>query len=240
VPSLAERLPGWDVLIQLARWSSAVGDLLYWGDLCPSDLILHPLQSVRAIGRGIADGAGTMLLFPFLRRGDHPPRRRHAATTIALRAIRTIGSGRRIPIRPNYHFAGQQACFEAPDRDTPRCSPPPHQDVKISHPEHGGNGESREVVNQWLPWRPVDLPTSRAEPSLLQGPLPHRLLRQITTRLRFSMRTANLFDCATGLVVLSGHGEKGHTMIETVTAFLGLVSAGIFLAHALDGLRSRA
>jgi hypothetical protein len=29
-------------------------------------------------------------------------------------------------------------------------------------------------------------------------------------------------------------------MIETVTALLGLVSAGIFLAHALDGLRSRA
>jgi hypothetical protein len=29
-------------------------------------------------------------------------------------------------------------------------------------------------------------------------------------------------------------------MIETVTAFLGLVSVGIFLAHAFDGLRSRA
>jgi hypothetical protein len=29
-------------------------------------------------------------------------------------------------------------------------------------------------------------------------------------------------------------------MIETVTAFLGLVSAGIFLAHAFEGFRSRA
>jgi len=28
-------------------------------------------------------------------------------------------------------------------------------------------------------------------------------------------------------------------MIETVTAFLGLVSVGIFLAHAFDGFRSR-
>jgi len=28
-------------------------------------------------------------------------------------------------------------------------------------------------------------------------------------------------------------------MIETVTAFLGLISAGIFLAHAFDGFRSR-
>jgi hypothetical protein len=29
-------------------------------------------------------------------------------------------------------------------------------------------------------------------------------------------------------------------MIETVTAFLGLISVAIFLAHAFDGLRSRA
>jgi hypothetical protein len=29
-------------------------------------------------------------------------------------------------------------------------------------------------------------------------------------------------------------------MIETVTAFLGLFSAGIFLAHAFEGYRSRA
>jgi hypothetical protein len=29
-------------------------------------------------------------------------------------------------------------------------------------------------------------------------------------------------------------------MIETVTALMGLVSAGIFLAHAFEGYRSRA
>jgi hypothetical protein len=29
-------------------------------------------------------------------------------------------------------------------------------------------------------------------------------------------------------------------MIETVTAFLGLISGGIFLAHAFEGFRSRA
>jgi hypothetical protein len=29
-------------------------------------------------------------------------------------------------------------------------------------------------------------------------------------------------------------------MIETVTAVLGLMSAGIFIAHAFDGFRSRA
>jgi hypothetical protein len=28
-------------------------------------------------------------------------------------------------------------------------------------------------------------------------------------------------------------------MIETITAFMGLLSAGIFLAHGLDGFRSK-
>ena len=36
-------------------------------------------------------------------------------------------------------------------------------------------------------------------------------------------------------------GRKGSSeMIETVTAVMGLVSAGIFLAHAYEGFRSRA
>jgi hypothetical protein len=65
VLSLAAWLPGGYVLIKLALWSSVVGDLLYLGDMYPSDLIFHPLQSVRAIVRGIADDAGTMLLFLF-------------------------------------------------------------------------------------------------------------------------------------------------------------------------------
>jgi len=29
-------------------------------------------------------------------------------------------------------------------------------------------------------------------------------------------------------------------MIETVTAFMGLISAGVFLAHVFEGVRSRA
>jgi hypothetical protein len=29
--------------------------------------------------------------------------------------------------------------------------------MKIPHPERGGNGESRRVVNQWLPWLSVNL-----------------------------------------------------------------------------------
>lgn len=33
--------------------------------------------------------------------------------------------------------------------------------------------------------------------------------------------------------------KDGFAMIETVTAFFGLISASIFLAHAFDGYRSR-
>jgi hypothetical protein len=58
-------LAAWPVFIKLALWSSVVGDLLYLGDLHLSDLIFHPLQSVRAIVHGIAEDAGTLLLFLF-------------------------------------------------------------------------------------------------------------------------------------------------------------------------------
>jgi hypothetical protein len=34
--------------------------------------------------------------------------------------------------------------------------------------------------------------------------------------------------------------QRTFAMIETITAVLGLVSAGIFLAHAFEGFRSRA
>jgi hypothetical protein len=34
-------------------------------------------------------------------------------------------------------------------------------------------------------------------------------------------------------------GARTLAMIETVTALFGLISAGIFLAHAFDGYRSR-
>jgi hypothetical protein len=40
-------------------------------------------------------------------------------------------------------------------------------------------------------------------------------------------------------LVVAG-AQRTFAMIETVTAFLGLFSAGIFLAHAFEGFRSRA
>jgi hypothetical protein len=55
--------------------------------------------------------------------------------------------------------------------------------MKISHPEHGGNGESRGVVNQWL---------------RLQEPAGDaKLLREIISQVRFSISRRILFDCAT-------------------------------------------
>jgi hypothetical protein len=68
-----------------------------------------------------------------------------------------------------------------------------------------------------------------------------RLLRQIISRVRSSFPAGNSFDCAAGHVVLSVAGaQRIFAMIETVTAFLGLFSAGIFIAHAFEGFRSRA
>jgi hypothetical protein len=39
---------------------------------------------------------------------------------------------------------------------------------------------------------------------------------------------------------LACRAEWNETMIETVSALMGLVSAGIFLAHAFEGYRTRA
>jgi hypothetical protein len=39
---------------------------------------------------------------------------------------------------------------------------------------------------------------------------------------------------------VSAGAQKDFAMFDTVTAFLGLVSVGIFLAHAFEGFRSRA
>jgi hypothetical protein len=51
----------------------------------------------------------------------------------------------------------------------------------------------------------------------------------------------NLFDCVGMHVVCSPAGRKGRfAMFETMTALMGLVGAGIFLAHAFEGIRSRA
>jgi hypothetical protein len=123
--------------------------------------------------------------------------------------------------------------------------------VKISQLEHGGNGVSVSVVNQWLP-----------QISLGSTGLPGVIAASPAKDVRFSLRLSrfqticcsksslgpdirvrprNLFDCAARWPFGGLQGRKGNfAMIETVTAVMGLVSAVIFLAHALEGYRSRA
>ena len=84
-----------------------------------------------------------------------------------------------------------------------------------------------------------------ATPAIRGGSLVARfltnLLYQSISQARISTPARNPFDCARPDVVLSRPGaQRIFAMIETVTALLGLVSAGIFLAHAFEGFRSRA
>jgi hypothetical protein len=117
--------------------------------------------------------------------------------------------------------------------------------VKISQLEHGGNGVSASVVNQWLPQISLG-------PTGLRGVIaasPAKDLSRFQTLCcgksslgpDIRVRPLNLFDCAARWPFGGLQGRKGNfAMIETVTAVMGLVSAVIFLAHALEGYRSRA
>lgn len=111
--------------------------------------------------------------------------------------------------------------------------------MKISQPERGGNGERVSVVNQWLRALPVDLRAKAAgslasfdtpvagnpRSSLIVRPHPEMFLTVQARHLLLHVRS----------------GRKGLTaMFETMTAMMGLVGAGIFLAHAFEGIRSRA
>jgi hypothetical protein len=50
----------------------------------------------------------------------------------------------------------------------------------------------------------------------------------------------NPFDCATRFAFAGDRWVAGlSTMLEAITAVFGIMSAGIFLAHAIDGYWSR-
>jgi hypothetical protein len=70
---------------------------------------------------------------------------------------------------------------------------------------------------------------------------PGGLLPKITTLARNRDDDGISFDCAGRFAV--SWSQAGHSrtiaMIETVTALCGALSAGIFLAHALDSFWSR-
>jgi hypothetical protein len=85
--------------------------------------------------------------------------------------------------------------------------------------------------------QPVDLRDQAARPV----PLSDNLLQQIISRRRSEFGQMNLFDCATRQSFSPRAGaQRTFAMIEMVTAVMGLLSAGIFLAHAFEGYRYRA
>lgn len=101
--------------------------------------------------------------------------------------------------------------------------------MNISQVEHGGNGESIAVVNQSL---------RRPTPAIYGSKL-SLLLHKIIIKLRNSGPARNPFDCAGMQGVWCDRWVRDSIMWEAVTAFFGIMSAGIFIAHAVDGYRSR-
>jgi hypothetical protein len=104
--------------------------------------------------------------------------------------------------------------------------------VKISQPEGGGNGESREVVNQWLRWR--------APPAGFADGVSPICCAKASVGGDFRGVRGILLTVRGGASFSHPGAQRIFAMIETVTAVLGLFSAGIFLAHAFEGFRTRA
>jgi hypothetical protein len=65
-------------------------------------------------------------------------------------------------------------------------------------------------------------------------------LQKIIITISKIRRRLKPFDCVTACAVRSAPLGLGIiVMMEALTAFFGVLSAGIFLAHAVDGYRSR-
>jgi hypothetical protein len=111
--------------------------------------------------------------------------------------------------------------------------------VKISQLQRGGNGETGSVVNQWLRAFPVDL---RAKAALLLASFDAPVAENPRSSRIVPMRPEMFLTVqARHRLLHVRSGRKGLTaMFETMTAMMGLVGAGIFLAHAFEGIRSRA
>ena len=103
------------------------------------------------------------------------------------------------------------------------------------------------MVNQWLPQRTVDLRGAIASTQALihsvclRIPFPAKTVAQNhQSRAIVASASRILLTVQRGGRSVSAGRAMEFAMIETVTAFLGLISAAIFLAHAFDGFRSRA
>jgi hypothetical protein len=69
---------------------------------------------------------------------------------------------------------------------------------------------------------------------------PQSVLQEIIIALSKLCFPRNPFDCVSPRAVRSVRWVSGFIdMLEAFTAFFGVMSAGIFIAHAVDGYRSR-
>jgi hypothetical protein len=74
-----------------------------------------------------------------------------------------------------------------------------------------------------------------------RAPPADSVLQEIISLLSKWRWPQNSFDCAASQAVRCGRWVQGiATMLEAFTALFGVMSAGIFIAHAIDGYRSRA
>jgi hypothetical protein len=112
--------------------------------------------------------------------------------------------------------------------------------LKISQPEHGGNGETSAVVNQWLIDQAADSQGFRVARAACTLPGFETPVAQNPRSSGIICSHPGIFLTVQGCSPLvSREGRKGRfAMFETMTAVMGLIGAGIFLAHAFDGIRS--
>ena len=87
--------------------------------------------------------------------GTLPRQQRHAPPGRSILAVESPS--------PQLPFPAADCLRRGAAALTPRCGPPPHQVVKISQPEHGGNGVRSRVVNEWLICVSVDLRAQRLD-----------------------------------------------------------------------------
>jgi hypothetical protein len=110
-------------------------------------------------------------------------------------------------------------------------APQPHQFLKIPQPEHGGNAVGFVLVNQSLLLRHARNPCLTSfDTSVALNPQSPPIVRHCREIL-LTVRACASF-CSRG-------AQRMFAMFEMVTAVMGLVGAGIFIAHAFEGVLSR-
>jgi hypothetical protein len=101
--------------------------------------------------------------------------------------------------------------------------------MNISQPERGENAVSAEVVNQSL--------LRRSRP--FTGHLCRACCLKSSLTFENPVRRGFLLTVQGRKAFGPVAGSRIYIMFEAVTAFFGVMSAGIFIAHAVDGYRSR-